>query len=149
MNFPKREPSAGPDGNRPAAKSFSIIGETCSFSGKIISKDCLIIDGSVTGTLYSSGEVKIGPKGRLNVEGEIDRLTIAGRLECRLLIKETLVVEASAQIVSDIIKLSPEAVAYEKADEETGDQKTFSPERENRPGFREDYVETVDLDIEI
>ena len=87
----------------PETPSVNLIGNGTDINGDINSNGDIRIDGSLTGTIKSSGKVVVGSTGR--VEGEIicQNADISGEVKAHLKVYELLSLKASAIVSGDIL----------------------------------------------
>ncbi len=87
----------------PENPSVNLIGNGTEITGDIISNGDIRIDGSLKGTIRSSGKVVIGSTGR--IEGEIicQNADISGEVKAHLKVNELLSLKASAVVSGDIL----------------------------------------------
>jgi len=94
----------------PETPSVNLIGNGTDIIGDISSNGDIRIDGTLTGTIKSSGKVVVGSTGK--VEGEIicQNADISGEVKAHLKVFELLSLKASAIVSGDILtnKLSIE-----------------------------------------
>jgi len=87
----------------PETPSVNLIGNGTDIKGDIVSNGDLRIDGSLKGTIKSSGKVVVGSTGK--VEGEIicQNADISGEVNAHLKVYELLSLKASAVVTGDIL----------------------------------------------
>ncbi len=87
----------------PETPSVNLIGNGTDIIGDITSNGDLRIDGSLKGTIKSSGKVVVGSTGR--VEGEIicQNADLSGEVKAHLKVNELLSLKANAVVTGDII----------------------------------------------
>lgn len=87
----------------PETPSVNIIGSGTEIIGDIHSNGDFRIDGTLKGTIKSTGKVVVGSTGR--VEGEIicQNADISGDVDAHLTVKELLSLKASAVVSGDIL----------------------------------------------
>lgn len=87
----------------PETPSVNLIGNGTDIIGDITSNGDLRIDGSLKGTIKSSGKVVVGSTGR--VEGEIicQNADLSGEVKAHLKVYELLSLKANAVVTGDII----------------------------------------------
>jgi cytoskeletal protein CcmA (bactofilin family) len=87
----------------PETPSINLLGGGTEVTGDIRSNGDIRIDGSLIGSINSSGKVVVGTTGR--VEGEIFCLNadISGEVSARIKVSELLSLKASAKVVGDIV----------------------------------------------
>jgi len=87
----------------PETPSINLLGSGTEVTGDIRSNGDIRIDGTITGSINSSGKVVVGSTGR--VEGEIFCLNadISGEVSARIKVSELLSLKSSAKVVGDII----------------------------------------------
>lgn len=83
-------------------KIQSIIGEGTEIKGVIHSNGVVRIDGYLEGTIEHSGELIIGPKGRLVATVKSTDLAVAGELRGEVIVEGKLELLAGAKLVGDI-----------------------------------------------
>ncbi|MBK7212291.1 MAG: polymer-forming cytoskeletal protein [Bacteroidales bacterium] len=87
----------------PETPSVNLIGSGTDITGDIQSNGDFRIDGTLKGTIRSSGKVVVGSTGR--VEGEIicQNADISGEVKAHLTVYELLSLKASAVVSGDIL----------------------------------------------
>jgi cytoskeletal protein CcmA (bactofilin family) len=87
----------------PETPSINLLGSGTEVTGDIRSNGDIRIDGTITGSINSSGKVVVGSTGR--VEGEIFCMNadISGEVSARIKVSELLSLKSSARVVGDII----------------------------------------------
>ena len=87
----------------PETPSVNLIGNGTDINGDINSNGDIRIDGSLVGTIRSSGKVVVGSTGK--VEGEIicQNADISGEVTAHLKVGELLSLKASAVVSGDIL----------------------------------------------
>ncbi|MEI6747791.1 MAG: bactofilin family protein [Bacteroidales bacterium] len=87
----------------PETPSINLLGSGTEVTGDIRSNGDIRIDGTLIGSINSSGKVVVGTTGR--VEGEIFCLNadISGEVSARIKVSELLSLKSSAKVVGDII----------------------------------------------
>ncbi|HEY3365301.1 MAG TPA: polymer-forming cytoskeletal protein [Symbiobacteriaceae bacterium] len=83
-------------------KVQSIIGEGTEIKGAIHSTGVVRIDGYLEGTIEHSGELIVGPKGRLVATVKSTDLAIAGELRGEVEVEGKLELLAGARLFGDI-----------------------------------------------
>ena len=95
---------------QPQVLERNIIGKNTSIVGDVISEGDFRIDGSVEGTIKTSGRVVIGKDG--NVKGKVfcENADVEGKFSGELQVSSLLTLKATAVISGDVIisKLSVE-----------------------------------------
>jgi cytoskeletal protein CcmA (bactofilin family) len=83
--------------------SINLIGAGTEIKGSIQANGDIRIDGTLSGTISSSGKVIIGSTGR--IEGEISCLNadISGEVSANMKVDELLTLKASAVVTGDIV----------------------------------------------
>ncbi len=116
----------------PETPSVNLIGSGTDITGDISSNGDIRIDGTLTGTIKSSGKVVVGSTGK--VEGEIicQNADISGEVKAHLKVFELLSLKASAIVSGDILTnklaIEPGAVftgACSMGNHEQLNEKTF------------------------
>ncbi|MCK9617591.1 MAG: polymer-forming cytoskeletal protein [Lentimicrobiaceae bacterium] len=87
----------------PEPPSINIIGSGTVINGSINSNGDMRIDGTLIGTITSTGKVIVGTTG--NVEGEImcQNADFSGIVKAKVAISELLSLKASAHLSGDVI----------------------------------------------
>jgi cytoskeletal protein CcmA (bactofilin family) len=87
----------------PETPSINLLGGGTEVTGDIRSNGDIRIDGTLIGSINSSGKVVVGSTGR--VDGEIFCLNadISGEVSARIKVSELLSLKSSARVVGDII----------------------------------------------
>ncbi len=85
------------------SSSRNVLGAGTSIAGDIISTGDFRIDGSLKGSIKSSGKVVVGSAGK--IEGEIicQNADISGEIIAKIVVHELLSLKASARLKGDII----------------------------------------------
>lgn len=88
----------------------NIIGTNTTITGDINSEGDFRIDGTLEGTIKTSGRVVIGTAGFIKGKVECTNADVEGKFSGELLVLNTLTVKASANINGDVVigKLSVE-----------------------------------------
>ena len=104
--FSKENKKAGE--NKVAERN--VIGQNTKITGEIISEGDFRIDGTLEGTIETSGRVIIGNTGLIKGKVECTNADIEGKFTGELLVSNTLTVKSSAMINGDVVigKLSVE-----------------------------------------
>lgn len=81
----------------------NVIGKNTSIVGDIVSDGDFRIDGSLEGSLKTSGKVIIGIEG--SVKGKVTSVNadIEGKFSGEMTLEETLIIKASAHISGDVV----------------------------------------------
>jgi len=87
----------------PENPSVNLIGNGTEILGDIISNGDLRIDGSLKGTIRSSGKVVVGSTGKVDGEIVCQNADISGEVKAHLKVNELLSLKASALVTGDIL----------------------------------------------
>ncbi len=79
------------------------LGPGASWRGDLSFEGRLRIDGDFRGRVYSEDVLEVGRTGRIFGEVDVARAVVAGLVEGRLLVRESLVVEETAVIRGEIL----------------------------------------------
>lgn len=95
---------------KPRVMERNVVAKNTSITGDIVSEGNFRIDGTLEGTLKTSGRVIIGVDGVINGKVESDNADIEGKFSGELLVHETLSIKGTAHISGDVVvgKLSVE-----------------------------------------
>lgn len=77
-------------GKSKSPEGATVIGAGDSIEGSLVIEGMLHVDGRVRGDVKTAGQVSIGPEGLIVGEVEADVVTIAGRIEGRLVAQSHL-----------------------------------------------------------
>ncbi|TDQ28562.1 bactofilin family protein [Tenacibaculum caenipelagi] len=104
--FSKENKKAGE--NKVAERN--VIGQNTKITGEIISEGDFRIDGTLEGTIQTSGRVVIGNTGLIKGKVECTNADVEGKFTGELSVSNTLTVKSSAIINGDVVigKLSVE-----------------------------------------
>ncbi|WP_428741628.1 bactofilin family protein [Tenacibaculum sp.] len=104
--FSKENKKAGE--NKVAERN--VIGQNTKITGEIISEGDFRIDGTLEGTIQTSGRVVIGNTGLIKGKVECTNADVEGKFSGELLVSNTLTVKSTAVITGDVVigKLSVE-----------------------------------------
>jgi cytoskeletal protein CcmA (bactofilin family) len=125
----------------PETPSINLLGSGTEVTGDIRSNGDIRIDGTLTGSINSSGKVVVGSTGR--VEGEIFCMNadISGEVSARIKVSELLSLKSSAKVVGDIVT---NKLAIEPGAVFTGSCKMESPNiAEEAPYARKEFQVTA------
>jgi cytoskeletal protein CcmA (bactofilin family) len=88
----------------------NVISKNTSIKGDIISEGDFRVEGSVEGTIQTSGRVVIGTSGSVKGKVTCNNADIDGKFSGELLVNNLLTLKATAQILGDVVisKLSVE-----------------------------------------
>lgn len=78
------------------------LGPGASWSGDLSFEGRLRIDGEFRGRIYSEDVLEVGRAGRIHGEVDVARAVVAGLVDGRLQVRESLVVEETAVIRGEI-----------------------------------------------
>ncbi len=95
---------------KPKVMERNVVAKNTSIVGDIISEGDFRIDGTLEGTIKTSGRVIIGAEGTVKGKIESTNADIEGKFSGELLVQEILTIKATAFISGDVIigKLSVE-----------------------------------------
>lgn len=89
------------------------LGPGAAWSGDLSFEGRLRIDGDFRGRIYSEDVLELGRTGHITGEVDVARAVVAGTVDGRLQVRESLVVEATAVIRGEVfmrrIKVAPGA----------------------------------------
>lgn len=92
------------------SSQITIISEHLSVSGEINGVDNVYINGSFKGRIVTTGEVSIGPKGKVAADIETKSLLVSGHLEGNIRC-EAMTIFASGRVIGNLcsstLKLHP------------------------------------------
>lgn len=83
--------------------SVNIIGSGTDIVGDLKSNGDLRIDGSIKGTIVSTGKVVVGTSGRVDGKINCQNADISGEVKAHIVVIELLSLKASAVVSGDIL----------------------------------------------
>ncbi|MDP6921384.1 MAG: polymer-forming cytoskeletal protein [Lutibacter sp.] len=86
----------------PHASERNLIGKKTTITGEVVSEGDFRIDGSVEGTITTSGKVVLGKSGTVTGKIVCSNADIEGRLSGELVVSNLLSVKASADISGEL-----------------------------------------------
>lgn len=95
---------------QPQVLERNIIGKNTSIVGDVISEGDFRIDGSVQGTIKTTGRVVVGKSGSIKGKVECNNAEIEGKFSGELIVNSLLTLKSTASISGDVVisKLSVE-----------------------------------------
>jgi len=100
------------EGGKSKAKTMerNILAKNTKMTGDVTSDGDFRIDGTLEGTLKTSGRVIVGPEGMIKGTVECSNADIEGKFSGKLLSSKTLTLKSSAVILGEVVtgKLSVE-----------------------------------------
>jgi len=95
---------------QPQVLERNIIGKNTSIVGDIISEGDFRIDGSVEGTVKTTGRVVVGKSGSIKGKVECNNAEVEGKFSGELIVNSLLTLKSTASISGDVVisKLSVE-----------------------------------------
>jgi cytoskeletal protein CcmA (bactofilin family) len=85
-----------------AAEILSILGEGVELSGELRFTNGLRVDGAIRGKLVSEGTLQIGPKGRVDAEMEVRRVSINGEFHGTIHAAERIEIHRDGHVYGDL-----------------------------------------------
>jgi len=94
----------------PELSTVNLIAKGTTIKGEIISSGDFRIDGSLTGSIKSSGKVVIGSTGKVDGDINCQNAEVEGELKVKIIVRELLSLKATSVMRGEIItsKLSIE-----------------------------------------
>jgi cytoskeletal protein CcmA (bactofilin family) len=86
----------------PASQLNTVFGPDAHYEGDLAVEGRVRIDGHYAGRIYTEDCLEVGATGVLEGEADVARAVVAGRVEGRLRVRESLVVEPSGCIVGSL-----------------------------------------------
>ena len=78
------------------------IAKGTKFQGDIITEGVLRVDGTLIGSIESSGKLVVGPSGRIEGSIKCTSANISGEVKAKVVVKELLTLQASSKLQGDI-----------------------------------------------
>jgi cytoskeletal protein CcmA (bactofilin family) len=91
----------------------SIIAEDCIFTGNIVTKGSLRVDGVVDGNISEAKDVFVSKTGKVNGDISSEKCVVYGNVKGNIVVKEKLEIMSSSTIEGDIT--SPKILVEEGA----------------------------------
>jgi len=83
--------------------SVNIIGSGTDIVGDLKSNGDIRIDGSIKGTIVSTGKVVVGSSGKVDGKITCQNADISGEVKAHIVVAELLSLKASAEVSGDIL----------------------------------------------
>ena len=98
----------------PSADTETIIGSTVKVEGDFVGKGNIVVEGEVSGSLKTDGEVRVGTRATINANISAASAMIAGTVHGNISVSERLDLTETALIDGDItaksVSMTPGAV---------------------------------------
>lgn len=100
--FTEKAPENNQKPDKMNASTENKIGEGSKFKGNITTTGSFVIDGEFEGTIRSSGQVIIGKSGVVNGDLTSVEVSIAGKMNGKLLVSELLSLKTTARVDGEV-----------------------------------------------
>ncbi|MEK7158642.1 MAG: polymer-forming cytoskeletal protein [Patescibacteria group bacterium] len=81
----------------------TVIGSTVHLEGDFVGEQDVLVEGAVTGTLKTKGNLRVGEKAVVEAEVEANSAVIAGTIRGNVTVKDKIDLQASAQVEGDLV----------------------------------------------
>jgi cytoskeletal protein CcmA (bactofilin family) len=81
----------------------TVIGPTVHVEGDFVGEQDVLVEGAVTGTLKTKGNLRVGEKAVVEAEVEANSAVIAGTIRGNITVKDRIELQASAHIEGDFV----------------------------------------------
>lgn len=83
-------------------KVETVIGPSVQVEGNFIGEGDVIVEGVLSGSLKTKGEVRVGSEAQIKAEIEAQRAEISGEIKGNIKVEEELLIKSSAKITGNI-----------------------------------------------
>lgn len=80
----------------------TVIGEGLSIEGELTGDDEVVVQGSLRGTLSTSGAVSVGPRGVVQADVEASALSVAGQVTGNVTATDRVDLQAGGRLIGDV-----------------------------------------------
>lgn len=110
----------------------TIIGQSVRVEGDFITEGNIIIEGTVSGTIKTEKNLRVGPKAKIFANISADNAMIAGEIQGNIRVNNQLELTATAKIYGDVranvLIIAPGSILNGRCQMGDGKSKTIKPD---------------------
>jgi cytoskeletal protein CcmA (bactofilin family) len=95
--------SGSQDSKTRSGDMTGFLGEGVELKGDIVFRDTLRVDGKITGTIHSDGELVVGPTGRVEADITAGSMAVSGTVRGTVRVKERLEIHTGGRVEGDVL----------------------------------------------